>query len=234
MHAPAETVERLEDGLLVIMPRDENAERAAFERLGKLALIEIGESLIEGGSEHAKDLSLAPSATSNSYETLARLEDPSRFIAFSAQAVPLLRSEGWQISYSDDYPYRIAEGEVDWWADLGEGSASTGSRSSSPIEFEGRRINLAPQLASMISKLPSKVSQRLLLGDPAGSRELAKSCKRLKFYHTLPDGRLLPIPSERLARISHTKKCIGAPNQRKFFCDKDFPEIRGRPDDDRL
>src|SRR5215468_8957649 len=38
----------------------------------------------------------------------------------------------------------------------------------------------------------------------------------------------------RLARISHTKKCIGAPNQRKFFCDKDFPQIRGRPDDDRL
>src|SRR5262245_5141419 len=53
----------------------------------------------------------------------------------------------------------------------------------------------------MISKLPSKVSQRLLLGDPAGSRELAKSCKQLKFYHTLPDGRLLPIPSERLAPI---------------------------------
>ena len=40
--------------------------------------------------------------------------------------------------------------------------------------------------------------------------------------------------SEVLARISHTKKCIGAPNQRKFFCNKVFPEIRGRPDDDRL
>jgi hypothetical protein len=37
-----------------------------------------------------------------------------------------------------------------------------------------------------------------------------------------------------LARISHTKKCIGAPNQRKFFYEKDFPKIRGRPDDDRL
>jgi signal transduction histidine kinase len=41
-------------------------------------------------------------------------------------------------------------------------------------------------------------------------------------------------PGIPLARISHTKKCIGAPNQRKFFCNKDFPEIRGRPDDDRL
>src|SRR5262249_36457371 len=37
-----------------------------------------------------------------------------------------------------------------------------------------------------------------------------------------------------LTRISHSKKCIGAPNQRKFFCDKDFPQIRGRPDANRL
>src|SRR5262249_31758678 len=37
-----------------------------------------------------------------------------------------------------------------------------------------------------------------------------------------------------LTRLSHTNKCIGAPNQRKFFCEKDFPEIRGRPDEDRL
>src|SRR5262249_25450361 len=37
-----------------------------------------------------------------------------------------------------------------------------------------------------------------------------------------------------LTRLSHSKKCIGAPNQRKFFCDKDFPQIRGRPDANRL
>jgi hypothetical protein len=37
-----------------------------------------------------------------------------------------------------------------------------------------------------------------------------------------------------LARISHTKKCIGAPNQRKFLCVKDFLKIQERPDDDRL
>jgi AraC family transcriptional regulator len=38
----------------------------------------------------------------------------------------------------------------------------------------------------------------------------------------------------RLTRISHTKKCIGAPNQRKLLCGNDFLKIRGRPDDDRL
>jgi hypothetical protein len=35
-------------------------------------------------------------------------------------------------------------------------------------------------------------------------------------------------------RLSHTKKCIGAPNRRKLLCGNDFLKIRGRPDDDRL
>jgi len=37
-----------------------------------------------------------------------------------------------------------------------------------------------------------------------------------------------------LARISHTKKCIGAPNQRKLLCHNAFLKIQERPDDDRL
>ena len=39
---------------------------------------------------------------------------------------------------------------------------------------------------------------------------------------------------ELLARISHTNKCIGAPNQRKLLCSNDFLAIRKRPDDDKL
>ena len=37
-----------------------------------------------------------------------------------------------------------------------------------------------------------------------------------------------------LARISHRKWRIGAPNQRKFFCEKDFQTIRRHPDADRV
>ena len=37
-----------------------------------------------------------------------------------------------------------------------------------------------------------------------------------------------------LARISHTKKCIGAPNQRKLLCHNAFLKIQERPDDDGL
>jgi hypothetical protein len=35
--------------------------------------------------------------------------------------------------------------------------------------------------------------------------------------------------TEALARISHRVKRIGAPNQRKLFCENDFLMIRGEP-----
>ena len=37
-----------------------------------------------------------------------------------------------------------------------------------------------------------------------------------------------------LARIFHTKKCIGAANQRKLLCHNDFLTVRSRPDANRL
>ena len=68
--------------------------------------------------------------------------------------------------------------------------------------------------------------------------------KEIRVWDSTAEIRYLVIPQrpsgtqgwtvEQLARISHTNKCIGAPNQRKFFCEKDFSKIRGRPDDGRL
>ena len=87
IHATGETLERMEGDTLVVMPRDSRAEIAAFERLGKLGLKGLKDSLIQTGSEHAKDLLIAPGG-SNPYEALAQIDDPSRFIAFSAEIVP--------------------------------------------------------------------------------------------------------------------------------------------------
>ena len=200
-HATTQMLERLEGELLVVTPRDGKVERAAFERLGKLGLKGSKDGLLETGSEHANDMLIAPGGAQNPHEALAALDDHSRYIAFSAEAVPQLRSEGWQIAYSDDYPYRVAEGEVAWWADIGEGSGIDWFSFELGIEFEGQRISLAPQLASMLSRLPAEVSQLALSPDPTAARELMKRCKKLKLYHTLPDGRLLPLPGDRMAPI---------------------------------
>jgi superfamily II DNA or RNA helicase len=200
-HATPQMLERLEGELLVVIPRDGTVELAAVERLGKLGLKSIKDSLIEAGSEHAKDLLIAPGGAQSPYEALAALDDPSRFIAFSAEAVPLLRSEGWQIAYADDYPYRLAEGEIAWWADLGEGAGIDWFSFELGIEFEGQRISLAPQLASMLSQLPAEVSGLAMSPEPTAAKKLIKRLQRLKLYHTLPDGRLLPLPGDRLAPI---------------------------------
>jgi transposase len=37
-----------------------------------------------------------------------------------------------------------------------------------------------------------------------------------------------------LARISHTNRRIGSPNQRKLLCRNDFTRVRGAPDADRV
>ena len=200
-HAATQMLERLEGELLVLTPRDGKVERAAFERLGTLGLKGIKDSLLETGREHVNDMLIAPGGEQSPYEALAGLDDPSRFIAFSAEAVPLLRSEGWQIVYSHDYPYRVAEGEVAWWADIGEGSGIDWFSFELGIEFEGQRLSLAPQLASMLSRLPAEVSRLALSSDPKAARELIKRCNKLKLYHTLPDGRLLPLPGDRMAPI---------------------------------
>ena len=39
---------------------------------------------------------------------------------------------------------------------------------------------------------------------------------------------------DRLARISHTNRGIGAPNQRELLCHNDFTQVRGAPDADRV
>ena len=72
--------------------------------------------------QHAGDLIIAPSGHVDPYRGITSFNDPARFIAFSADRVPLLVKDGWQVAFSDDYPYRIAEGDAQWWADIGEGS----------------------------------------------------------------------------------------------------------------
>jgi predicted ATPase len=71
-------------------------------------------------------------------------------------------------------------------------------------------------------------------GVPLFLEELTKLVLEIQLRPEDPVPMLATTPSTGLARISHAKKCIGAPNQRKLLCGNDFPKIRGRPDDDRL
>jgi superfamily II DNA or RNA helicase len=197
--ASGDVLERMEDGKLILMPRDGKAETAAAKRLAKLGFAPISALPFSVRPEHREDLFQAPADLSSPYEILRACDEPSRFLAFSAETVPELVAQGWQVVFSDDYPYRIADGTAEWWADTGEGSGIDWFSFEMGVEFEGRRINLVSQLASILSRLPTGVTA--LAQSPEKRDALSAMLEKLKLYHTLPDGRLLPLPGSRLSPI---------------------------------
>ena len=112
---------------------------------------------LKADREHAGALFVPPPGWHTPYEFIAACDEPSRFIAFSVEAVPKLTQEGWQIAYSGDYPYRVAEGEAGWWADVGEGSGIDWFAFELGVDFEGHRINLVPHLLGLLERLPREV-----------------------------------------------------------------------------
>ena len=199
--APDDMVQRLAEGELVLIPRDRKAEDAALKRLEKLDLRHVKSTPVDVLKEHEGSLFISPGGGLNPYEFLAKFDDQNRFLTFSAERVPELVSAGWQIDYSEDYPYRIAEGEAAWWADIGEGSGIDWFSFELGVEFEGHRVNLIPHLTNLLAALPAELAALALSRNSGGEAAFIERCGAVNLYHPLPDGRLLPLPGERLAPI---------------------------------
>jgi superfamily II DNA or RNA helicase len=197
--APAPVLERTEGDKLILTPRDRAAEDAARKLLGKLGLVALSATPLKADRENAGALFVPPQESHTPYQFIAACDEPSRFIAFSIEALPKLVERGWQVVYAEGYPYRVAEGEAGWWADVGEGSGIDWFAFELGVEFEGHRINLVPHLLGLLDRLPREVLAGA--GTDEASDAFAKLCATLKLYHPLPDGRLLPLPGERLAPI---------------------------------
>ena len=197
--APTTVLERMEGDKLVLTPRHKAAEAKARERLAELGLRPLAHSPLQAGAEHAAALYLPPPGKPNPYEIVSRLEDASRYVAFSLEAVPKLRQEGWQVAFTDDYPYRVAEGEAAWWADVGDGSGIDWFAFELGVDYEGHRINLVPHLTGLLGRLSPKMLEAARADD--GGAAFARACRTIQFYHPLPDGRMLPLPGARLAPI---------------------------------
>ena len=197
--SPVQTLERVDADRLILTPRDMQVEQKAAARLASLGIKALNTLPFDVPPQHAGDLIIAPAGHVDPYRGITSFNDPARFIAFSADRVPLLVKDGWQVAFSDDYPYRIAEGDAQWWADIGEGSGIDWFSFELGIEFEGHRINLVPHLSEMLAKLPAKLLE-LAFANGADD-EFAKLCNQHKLYHPLADGRLLPLPGARLAPL---------------------------------
>ncbi len=206
-----EMLERLDDKRLILTPRDHRAELAAAERLAALGLAPLARTpmiqspLAQSSSAttaaQANALFLFPENAEHPHQFLRSFDDPARFLDFSAECIPELLAEGWEIAYSADYPYQIVEGDATWWADIGEGSGIDWLSFELGIDFDGHRIDLVPHLTDMIAGLPPEIAALAFSNETKDLQAFAAAFKGGKLYHTLPDGRLLPLPGGRLVPL---------------------------------
>jgi superfamily II DNA or RNA helicase len=201
--APAQVLQRTDGDRLVLTPRHKPAETKALQRLAQLGLKRAVDPFASNAlmvdRQHAGAFFIAPPGRLSAYEFAHAFDDPTRFIAFSVEALPQLLQEGWQVAFSDDYPYRVAEGDAAWWADVGDGSGIDWFAFELGVEYEGHRINLVPHLLGILDRLPREILAAA--GKDEAADAFAGLCATLKLYHPLPDGRLLPLPAARLAPI---------------------------------
>jgi superfamily II DNA or RNA helicase len=195
---PRPHIEKSQGQSLLLMARDKDKEDAAAQRLKSTRFIPASQAVFDVQGLPRGVYWLRPRSDAGPYDMLDELDAPERFIAFSAEHIPRLMKAGWHVVFDAKYPYQIAEGDAEWWADVGEGKAGIDWFSFElGITYEGQRLNIIPQLASLIARLPPSV---MALATKAGAeKEFARELARITLYANLPDGRLLKLPSDRLA-----------------------------------
>ena len=150
-------------GLLPV-ERDREREAAARAELERFGAVELG--CLEGYTE----------SYGSSADYLVALEgDAHAYCAFSAQALPELRTQGFVVRIDPEYPYQVLAEEPSWYLDL-QPQASPDSQRSLParglgrvepaserldwfaceigVELEGRRINLLQALIELLQSMP--------------------------------------------------------------------------------
>ncbi len=108
---------------------------------------------------------------------------PEDWIRFVCDRVPVLRDAGWIVEYDDGFDYRPVEAG-EWHAEI----VDTGNDwfdVSLGVDVEGRRIDLLPVVMSVLKTRPD------LTAEGADGMVAVR----------LPDGRILPVPVERVRPV---------------------------------
>ncbi|HET8996030.1 MAG TPA: DEAD/DEAH box helicase, partial [Acetobacteraceae bacterium] len=161
------------------LTRDADAEAAAHQRLQALGLTHF------------------PGAVS-SWHTHPWLNDlmlPSdeAWIAFLLRDAPELRRDGWTVEVADNFPFRLAEAEGEWTAELAEGSGIDWLELHLGVMVDGQRIDLVPALLAMIESADRSGADLAQMVDGHDGA--------LPFLVPLRDGRLLSLPLGRIRPI---------------------------------
>lgn len=108
---------------------------------------------------------------------------------FTAQTIPLLRAQGWQIEINSGYPYQIIDEPIDeWYSSIDDSTGYDWFNLELGIFVQGEKINLLPVLQQLLKKLKSTHNQF----------DLSKNDTVLA---QLQNGKYIPLPIERVQHI---------------------------------
>jgi len=176
-------INHVSDNRLLVIPRDALLEVPYVERLNALGLQPLGPT----GLGKFADPSCRQDFT---FEEGEEDDDLSfRWVQFNHQELPRLVREGWKVTFGPEYPYRVAKVTNGWHLDVVE-SGIDWFEAKVEIDVDGERLPLLPVILELFERAPESMSPSAL--EEAGEEPI---------YANLPDGRILPIPAERLAAI---------------------------------
>jgi len=167
------------DRRLYRLQRSERAEAAVLKRLRGLGFMSValGIGTWQASQRHG-DLMLG---------------SEEAWLHFVLHELPKLRAEGWDVEVADDFPYRIAETEGDWTAELHEGSGIDWLELHLGVMIDGQRLDLVPSLLMMIAGTEhAGIDMAELLDEHDDDKP---------FLVPLNDGRLLSVPLGRVRPI---------------------------------
>jgi superfamily II DNA or RNA helicase len=199
--APGNIVEQVVEDRLVRMPRELEFEQQTIDRLQSLGFVSMLQVAIDGTDEEEP---------AGRFLSGLGADDPGRFlIEFACEVVPLLRETGWVVEMDDDYPFKVVEGDQQWYAEVTEDTPSWFDLELG-VEIDGERHSLLPILVDLLrdpnfelgseaaapdggSLVVRTADGRMLLLAGERVRTIVGTLTELYGYRALPDGRALPL-----------------------------------------
>jgi SNF2 family DNA or RNA helicase len=162
------------DGAVVHIERDARSEKRFYDRLKAAGLVPLAEVASDYPYEHARDYAL---------------RDPRGWPDFVFRTLPRLRAEGWRVEVDESFRFKPVE-HGEWLAEV-ESAGQDWFDLSLGLELDGAVLDVLPLLMAALRTRPELMS--------ASGR--ADRPEQEPLYVRLDDGRLLPVPVERLGPI---------------------------------
>lgn len=169
-------INQIKNNTLTQIVRNHSNEKGAFYRLmdTNLKLLKFHDDL----SRNNPDLS-------DYFVFDPNLVDP---LDFTLNIVPSLRSEGWQVTMDENYPYKVISDPIDeWYSSIDENSGYDWFGLELGIKVNNECINLLPVLQKLLKEMGVSKQKNLSEDKP--------------LYAQLPNGNYIQLPTDRIKNI---------------------------------